>query len=254
MFNFVKSFFVYKTTNTQTFINKTVYDATINITTNSSMYTEYNCICPPTNKVLIAVNRQDFGNVIAYVNIKYSNGVLINYEFNVKNIDCYDECELYDTYVLFNKEKKGLFTQLVSEPVIEPINEPVIEPINESVIEPINEPVIEQINEPVIEPVSESINESVNEPVNELINKPVNELINKPVSKSINEQINEPINEPVIEPVSESINESVSESINEPVCESINEPVSESINKKKCKKCGKYGHLAKNCHIKKHKL
>ena len=83
MFNIVKYLFAYKTTNTHTFINNTTYDADINIITNSSVYTTFNCVCPSANKVIIEVIRQDFGDVLANVHIKYSNGSSIKYDFDV---------------------------------------------------------------------------------------------------------------------------------------------------------------------------
>jgi hypothetical protein len=235
MFNFVKYLIAYKTTNLQTFINNTTYDAEITITTNSSTYTQFNCICPPLNKALIPVNRQDFGNVVAHVIIKYSNNSTIEYDFDIRNFDCEDKCELYDTYVMFNDAKIGTYNISVVEPVNEPTNEPVNEPVNKQVVEPLVEPTVEPTKEPVNEPVNESTKEPVNEPVNE----PVVEPVNEPVNESTKEPVNEPVNEPVVEPV------------NEPVNEPVVKPLTNgSTNKKKCNKCGNTNHSTKKCHKK----
>jgi len=194
MFNFVKYLFTYKTTNVLRFINNTQFIADIVVKTNSSTYTSFECTCSPLNNAIISVNRQDFGNVIATVTIKYSNDSTIEYKFEVKNIDCEYICELYETYVIFNNTKIGTFNNIIYNKLYDPI----IEPIIASIYDPSSTEL--SLNDP-----------SSTEPLNELhSNKPLNNqssdelLLSEP---SLNEPLlSEPsLNEPLLsEPLNES--------------------------------------------------
>ena len=231
MLEFLKSVLFYKVTNEQTFTNKTNYDADITIKTNSSVYSSFNTICKPDQRVILNVVRQDYGNVIANVFIRFSNNSTIEYDFDIKNINCYDEVEINNTFVLFNGTKKGIF--IINENGNESIDEPVLEkPINEPVLEkPVDEPVLEKpINEPSIESVLEK-------PVDEQLNDetPV-DIINDTIEKKDNPLIDDTPATP------ENITFTTGTTIGEP------------LNKKnqKCTRCCRQGHNKKECKEKKH--
>jgi len=96
-------------TNTQIFSNKTIYEADIIINSSGKSYTAH--LLSLTNYT-IPVTRNEIGEVTAFVTIKYSNGSEIEFTFRVSPKNCTDYCDLYDTYVIYNRERRGMVTKL----------------------------------------------------------------------------------------------------------------------------------------------
>jgi hypothetical protein len=119
----------------------------------------------------------------------------------------------------------GPVPEAALEPFPEVVSDPVTEVVSGPVPEAALEPFPEVVSDPVTEVVSGPVPEAALEPFPEVVSDPVTELVTDPIIDSVTDPITDVVTDPIIDPVTAAITDVVAD----PITEVVSDPVPEVV-------------------------